>query len=154
MVAGNIPRDKGHFMLTLDERDALLAKFPEAAPLFRRIVGSFELINGVERTCLWIEDSQAALATSIPPIAQRLDVIRKYRETGSERGKLGIGTPYKFERTITGKASQIVVPRVFSERRPYVTASLTKSGTIVSDAAQAVYDAPLHVFSIISSRCT
>nr|MCK7671371.1 hypothetical protein [Bradyrhizobium sp. 2S1] len=152
MVAGNIPRDKGHFMLSLEDRDAIVAKYPEAAQLFRKIVGSFELINGVERTCLWIDDGQAALASSIPMIAQRLEAIRKYRETGSERGKLGIETPYKFERTITGKASQIVIPRVFSERRLYVTADYMKSEIIVSDAAQALYDAPIHVLSIISSR--
>jgi hypothetical protein len=152
MVAGNIPRDKGHFMLSLEDRDAIVAKYPDAGQLFRKIVGSFELINGVERTCLWIDHGRAALAASIPLISRRLEAIRKYRETGSERGKLGIGTPYKFERTITGKTSQIVVPRVFSERRPYVTADYMKSEIIVSDAAQAVYDAPIHVLSIISSR--
>lgn len=152
MVAGNIPRDKGNFMLSLEDRDAIVASCPESAQLFRRIVGSFELINGVERICLWIDDDHAELAASIPAIQSRLQAIRAYRETGSERGKLGIETPYRFERTITGKASQIVVPRVFSERRPYVTAAYMRSETIVSDAAQAVYDAPLHVFAIISSR--
>lgn len=152
MVAGNIPRDKGQFMMSLEERDAILAEHPHARRLFRKIVGSFELINGIERTCLWIEDDQASLAASISTIANRLDIVRKYRETGSERGKLGIGTPFKFERTILARDTQIVVPRVFSERRPYVTADYMKSTTIVSDAAQAVYDAPLHVLSIISSR--
>ncbi len=152
MVAGNIPRDKGQFMLSLEDRDQIVANYPEAHQLFRKIVGSFELINGVERTCLWINDCQATLAASIPMIKQRLEVVREYRETGSERGKLGIETPYKFERTITGKVSQIVVPRVFSERRPYVTAAYMNSDTIVSDAAQAVYDAPIYVLSIICSR--
>ncbi|WP_461321018.1 class I SAM-dependent DNA methyltransferase [Bradyrhizobium diazoefficiens] len=152
MVAGNISRDKGHFMMRLDDRDAMVEQHPEAAPLFRKILGSFELINGVERTCLWIDDDQASLAASIPAIAERLEAIRKYRETGSERGKLGIATPHRFERTITGKSSQIVVPRVFSERRPYVTADYMKSDIIVSDQAQALYDAPLYVLSIISSR--
>ena len=152
MVAGNIPRDLGNFMLSLEERDVIVAQHPEAKQLFRKIVGSFELINGVERTCLWIEDHQAILAGSIPAIAQRLEAVRKYRENGSERGKLGISTPYKFERTITGKASQIVVPRVFSERRPYVTADYMKCDVIVSDAAQAIYDAPEYVLALISSR--
>lgn len=152
MVAGNIPRDKGYFMMSLDEKAEIIAQYPEAKELFRRILGSFELINGVERTCLWISDEKAPLAASIPPIKLRLDAIRAYRETGSERGKLGIKTPYKFERTIIGKRTQIVVPRVFSERRPYVTASYMESTAIVSDAAQAVYDADLYILGIISSR--
>jgi hypothetical protein len=152
MVAGNIPRDKGNFMLSLEDRDVIVASYPASRQLFRRIIGSFELINGVERTCLWIDDDHAEIAASIPPIQTRLQAIKEYRETGSERGKLGIETAYKFERTITGKKSQIAVPRVFSERRPYVTAAYLQSETIVSDAAQAVYDAPLYVFAIISSR--
>jgi hypothetical protein len=105
-----------------------------------------------KRQCLWIEDDQSELAASIPPVLQRLEDIRRYRESGSDRGKLGIGTPHRYERTIVGIESQIVVPRVFSERRPYVTAGYMKSDTIVSDAAQAIYDAPIHVFSVIVSR--
>ena len=152
MVAGNIPRDKGNFMLTLDQRDDIVASFPQAKSLFRKIVGSYELINGVERTCLWIGDTQNPLAASIPEIARRLQAVREYRETGSDRGKLGIETSYRFERTIIGSASQIVVPRVFSERRPYVTADYMQSTTIVSDAAQAIYDAPVYILSILCSR--
>jgi hypothetical protein len=152
MVAGNIPRDKGNFMVSLTDREGIVGTYPEAAVLFRKIVGSFELINGVERFCLWIDDENAVLAASIPPIKARLDAIRAYREGGSERGKLGIDSPHRFERTITGVESQIVVPRVFSERRPFVTAAYISSETIVSDAAQAIYDAPLYVLSLISSQ--
>ncbi len=152
MVAGNIPRDKGNFMMSLDDRDLIIRAHPEASILFRRIVGSFELINGIERTCLWIEDNDVATASSIPSISNRLSAIRQYREDGSERGKLGVETPHRFERRIVGKETQIVVPRVFSERRPYVTADYMKSDTIVSDAAQAIYDSPIFIFSIISSR--
>ncbi len=45
MVAGNIPRDKGNFMMSLEERDDIVARYPKAAQLFRKMVGSFELIN-------------------------------------------------------------------------------------------------------------
>lgn len=152
MLAGNIPRDKGHFMLTASEREELLNSHPEALPLIRKILGSMEFINGIERSCLWIEDCQADIANSIPFIHSRLQKIKEYRETGSERGKLGIDTPHRFERTITGKKTQIIIPRVSSERREYITAGFIKSDIIISDAAQAIYDPPLWALSIISSR--
>src|SRR5713101_6519396 len=101
MFAGNIPRDKGNFMLEGDERDTLLNVYPEAHVLVRKILGSIEFINGIERSCLWISDEHAPLANSIAPVRERLNRIRKYRESGSERGKLGIDTPHRFERTIT-----------------------------------------------------
>lgn len=152
MVAGNIPRDKGNFMLTNEEKDLLLAAHPEASVLIRKIMGSMEFINGVERSCLWIEDGCAQLAHSIPFIKIRLDAIVDYRKSGSERGKLGIDTPHRFERTITGQKTQIIVPRVSSEKRSYIPVGLLKSDIVISDAAQAIYDAPLYVLSVICSR--
>ena len=152
MLAGNIPRDKGNFMLSSEERDELLRNHPEASRLVRKILGSMEFINGIERSCLWIPDELATVANSIPSIRERLLRIIEYRETGSERGKLGIDTPHRFERTITGRQTQIIVPRVSSERREYITAGFIKSEAIISDAAQAIYDAPLYILAIISSR--
>jgi hypothetical protein len=152
MVAGNIPRDKGNFMLASEEKDTLLTNHPEASALVRKVMGSMEFINGIERYCLWIEDEHAQLAHSIPFIKGRLDAIVDYRKTGSERGKLGIDTPHRFERTITGQKTQIIVPRVSSERRSYIPVGLLKSDIVISDAAQAIYDAPLYVLSVICSR--
>jgi hypothetical protein len=152
MVAGNIPRDKGNFMLSSDERQRLLGSHPESSVLVRKILGSMEFINGIERACLWIEDTHAALAHSIPIIKKRIDAIVDYRQSGSERGKLGVATPHRFERTIVGKESQIIVPRVSSERRRHIPVGLLRSDVIISDAAQALYDAPLYVLSIICSR--
>jgi hypothetical protein len=152
MVAGNIPRDKGNFMLSPEEAKHLVQHHPEASALVRKILGSMEFINGIERSCLWIEDDQAVLASSIPSIKARLDAIVDYRRSGSERGKLGIDTPHRFERTITGRSTEIIVPRVSSERRNYIPVGLLKSDIIISDAAQAIYDAPLYVLSIVCSK--
>ncbi|MGR3802016.1 MAG: class I SAM-dependent DNA methyltransferase [Marinibacterium profundimaris] len=152
MVAGNIPRDKANFMLNHDERDELLSDHPEAAPIIRRILGSREFINGLERYCLWIPDRLAGVAHAIPEIKKRLDKIIEYRKGGSERGKLGIDTPHRFERTIVAQDNAIIVPRVSSERRQYLPVGLLDHSVIISDAAQAVYDAPLYLISIISSK--
>ena len=138
--------------LVTRKRDALLNTHPEARVLVRKIIGSLEFINGIERSCLWIPDEYASLAMSIPSIQERLRRVREYRESGSERGKLGIETPHRFERTITGTKTQIIVPRVSSERREYIPIGFLHSDAVISDAAQAIYDAPIFVLSIISSR--
>lgn len=152
MVAGNIPRDKANFMLESNQRTELLKSYPEALPLIRQIMGSKEFINGLERYCLWIPDTLSELAASIPPIKARLDRIVEYRKGGSDRGKLGVSTPHRFERTIVGKENSIIVPRVSSERREYLPVGLLDKKVIISDAAQAIYDAPLFIISIISSK--
>ena len=152
MVAGNIPRDKANFMLTPDERHELLQINPDADKIIRRILGSKEFINGLERYCLWITDELASFARSIPEVSSRLDSIVEYRQTGSERGKLGIDTPHRFERTITAKEHAVIAPRVSSERREYLPVGLLDHSVIVSDAAQAIYDAPLFVISVMGSK--
>lgn len=152
MNAGNIARDKGNLMLTASEREALVAQHPQAERLVKRLAGSKEAINGLIRYCLWIEDNDADFAETIPPIAERLDAIRHYRANGSDRGKMGLATPHRFERTIVGQSYQLIVPRVSSERRRYLPVEFSEADVIVSDAAMAIYDPPMWSLSVFASR--
>lgn len=152
MFGGNIPRDQGNLLLASDEAADLTASYPEATALIKPILGSNEFINGLERYCLWISDEQAPLACSIPPIKARLDRIREYRLHGSERGRAGLDTTYKFERTIIGNESTIIIPSVSSERRTYLPCGLLTADVRVSNLALALYDAPLWNMALIASR--
>ena len=152
MFGGNIPRDKGNLLLTTEEMRILLNDYPEARPLIRPILGSNEFINGLQRFCLWITDADAELAFSIPPIAERLEAIRKYRLHGSERGRAGLDTPYKFERTIVGNQQTIIIPSVSSERRPYLPCGFLNADVRVSNLALAIYDGPIWNLALIASR--
>ncbi len=152
MFGGNIPRDRGNLLLSAHEKQKLLEAYPEAERLIKPILGSNEFINGLQRYCLWISDEDAELAYSVPPIAERLAEVRDYRLHGSERGRAGLDTPYKFERTIIGKEQTIVVPSVSSERRPYLPCGLLEPDVRVSNLALAIYDAPLWNMALIASR--
>lgn len=152
MFGGNIPRDQGNLLLEPDEAENLLLEYPKARYLISPLLGSKEFINGLQRFCLWIEDDQADLALSIPPIADRLARVRAYRLNGSERGQAGLKTPYKFERTITGTQHTIIVPSVSSERRNYLPCGLLEPNVRVSNLALALYDAPLWNMALVASR--
>jgi hypothetical protein len=152
MFGGNIPRDQGNLLLEPDEAENLLAAYPEADQLINPILGSNEFINGLRRFCLWIDDGKADLARSLPPVAERLARVREYRLHGSVRGQAGLETPYKFERTITGKRHTIIVPSVSSERRRYLPCGLLEPNVRVSNLALALYDAALWNMALIASR--
>ncbi|WP_417844365.1 class I SAM-dependent DNA methyltransferase [Thalassospira sp.] len=152
MNAGNIARDKGNLMISSEEREYLIREFPSSLRLIKRISGSREVINGLIRYCLWIEDCDAATAEEIPFVAERLEKIREYRASGSERGKLGLATPHRFERRIVAKKDQLILPRVSSERREYLPVEFSTAEIIVSDAAMAIYDPPAWAFSLFASR--
>jgi hypothetical protein len=71
---------------------------------------------------------------------------------GSDRGRAGLDTPYKFERTITGHKQTIIIPSVSSERREYLPCGPLEPNVRVSNLALAIYDAPLWNMALIASR--
>lgn len=156
MDIGNIPRDDGHLILSPDDRNNLLAAWPEAARFVRRFMGSKEVVRGVDRYCLWIKDEDAEIAGSIPEIARRLEFIKNLRlRSDAKVTRDAACVPYRFgQMTGSGEARShsILVPRVTSERRPYLAVEKFGPDVISSDLNQVLYDAPDWCISLIASR--
>ncbi len=152
MTFGNTPIDGGHLLLSRDERDALQLTPAQQGRFIRRIYGSAELIRGLERYCLWIEDQHLAEAQTIPPIAQRLRDVRIMRLNGGKTARDIAEKPHQFQRMYFGKHSTLIVPSVSSETREYLPCGYAPFGTIVSNLAFALYDAPLWNMALIASR--
>ena len=153
MIAdGSGPLDGGHLLLSKTERDALLSEFPESAPYIRLFLGSTEIVNGHQRWCIWIENDDLEQAEKIPAISDRIKKVRQFRTDAGTRAKTAIGRPHRFAWINQPKNQQIAVPKVVSERRPFVTADLLKSSTIVSNRACILLDPQNFEFAIISSK--
>jgi len=152
MITGNSPYEGGFLLLDRSEKDALLTGYPQATTLLKRIVGSSELLNDLERWCLWIDDKKLSIANNIPPIKERIEKVKEFRVNGGEVARGLVHKPHQFRYTHSCRNSQVVVPRVSSSRRQYIPISFLDSSVIISDSAQAIYDPELYVFSIISSK--
>ena len=152
MTFGNTPIDGGHLLLSRSERDALQLNLPQQDRFIRRIVGSAELIRGLERYCLWIEDQHLSEALQIDPISQRIAAVRSVRATGGTTARDIADKPHQFQRMFLGKRTTIVVPSVSSESREYLPCGYEPAGTVVSNAAFAIYDAPVWNLALIASR--
>lgn len=154
MLFGNMPRDGGHLLLDAEERRALLRSTPEANKFVKDYVGSEDFIKGEWRSCLWIEDKDVAEAGAIPSIKRRLDAVAAERAASKAPSTQKFAQrPHRFVQ-IQGVAttSSIIVPRVSSERRPYLPVGLVPADVIVADSALAIYDAPLWNLALIASR--
>jgi hypothetical protein len=149
---GSGPLDGGHLLLTKADRDALLTDYPEAAHFVRPFLGSAEIVNGNQRWCIWIENDRLDEANNIPPLRKRISDVRKFREGAATRAKTAIGRPHRFAWISQPKEQQIAVPKVVSERRPFITAKFLDAQTIVSNRACILLDPELFEFSIISSK--
>lgn len=152
MTFGNTPIDGGHLLMTRDERDALQLSPDQQRRFVRRIFGSAEFIRGLQRYCLWIEDSHAAEASTISAVARRIGGVRNLRLKGGKTARTIADKPHQFQRMLIGKRSTIIVPSVSSEAREFLPVGNLPSGTVVSNAAFAMFDAPLWNLALVASR--
>ena len=153
MVFGNKPTDGGFLILDQHERDSILNEYPQAGKIIKKYHGADSFLYGDVRYCLWITEKDASFACSIPPIKSRLDKVRDFR-LKSKAGStvLYADRPYLFKQRAHKDTDSIIVPRVTSERRQYVPVGLLSKDTIISDAAQAIYDANIFIIGILCSH--
>jgi hypothetical protein len=115
-------------------------------------LGSTEIINGFHRWCIWIEDEELASAQSIPAVASRIAAVREFRTAAGTRAQTAISRPHRFAWINQPAREQIAIPKVFSERRIYITAELFSSKTIISNRACIVIDPRRFEFALVCSR--
>lgn len=153
MVFGNKPTDGGFLILNQLEKEEIIQNYPEAEPLIRNYQGADSYINGECRYCLWITDEQLSLAESIPPIKYRLEKVKEFRlKSKAESTVLYAERPHLFKQRAHKETDAIIVPRVSSERRLYIPIGILSNKTIISDAAQVIYDANLFILGILCTR--
>lgn len=152
MVMGNMARDGGNLILSAVEKGELLKKFPESTLFLRKFYGAQEFLNGTERWCLWISDEMADEARKIDPIQERIKNVYNFRITSEAKTTISYASiPHKFAQRSHKSGSVIIVPRVSSERRHYIPFGFLDENSIISDSAQAIYNAEPWIFGIISS---
>lgn len=152
MSFGCMPYDKGFLLFNKDEYQDFIGKYPECLIFLKRIYGSEEFINDIPRYCLWIDDSELNTALHNSEIKKRIECTKEYRlKSKDESGrKLALRAHQFREHPQLSKC--IIIPRVSSERREYIPMGFLGSGTVVSDSAFAIYDAPKWLFAILTSK--
>ncbi|WGS54403.1 N-6 DNA methylase [Paraburkholderia sp. D15] len=152
MVYGNMPLDKGYLKLERDEKDALLKDYPSAQKFIRKLTGGNEFLYNMEKWCLWIEDDQLKDALNIPPIAERVALVRQFRLEGGDVARTLVNRSHQFRYRHTAKSSFMLVPCTSSERRDYLQVGFYDSTHIAIHSAQVIYDSDPYIFGVVSSR--
>lgn len=153
IIFGSMPNDGGNLLLTDDEKRALLRAEPAAKPFIRRLYGSEEFINGINRWCLWLVDCSATDLRRMPEVRRRVAAVKKYRlaskrETTRELAR----TPTLFGEIRQPAKDYLLIPRVSSETRRYIPIGFLKSSIIASDATLVVPSATPYHFGVLTSE--
>lgn len=153
MSFGNMPNDGGGLILSEEEKNILLSENPEARKYIKKLLGAQEFIRGQMRYCLWISDKEKVNAEKIPFIENRIKNVKEYREKSTRATTRNLAKVYyRFGEIRHKESSQIIIPSVSSERREYIPIGFLDTNTVVSNAAQVIYDAESWLFGILNSK--
>ena len=153
MVKGNMPYDDQNLLLNDQEMRILLNEYPESRKYLKRIVGSDEFINSIERWCVWLPSDDLPHALTIPLIKDRVERVRIYRESKTDKAAKNLATrPHQFREFRSTLKQSLVIPSVSSENRAYIPIGFIGKDTIVSNLAFAIYECEPWIFGVISSR--
>ena len=153
MTFGNMPNDGGFLLLDCEERQVAVGQ-GVVDEFIRPFLGSKEFIRGEQRSCIWINQSNQLKANSSSWLNERFQKVYEQRiKSPRSTTKALASVPFRFgEVRQTGEESVIIVPSVSSESREFLPVGYCCSGTIVSNLAFALYDAPLWNMALIASR--
>ncbi len=153
IVRGNMPTDGGALSLSTDEATNIIDNYPSAQEYIRPYVGSDNFINGQKRFCIWVDAQNYELANSIEPLETRFNMVREFRaKSKAPTTRPWAEKPYTFLQKSKEEKQALLIPLVSSERREYIPIGYVDERTIVSNLAFTIYDAPLWLFGILTSR--
>ena len=155
LLFGSMPRDGGHLNFDKATADKILSEYPEASKFIKHYIGSQEILQGLERFCLWIDDTKEniELAYSIPDIAQRLYAVKAEREqSNAESTRAYANRPHMFVQRAYHPLEAIIVPSVSSERREYIPIGYVDKNTVILNSAFSIYGAEKWLFALLTSK--
>ncbi|WP_257202889.1 DNA methyltransferase [Corynebacterium cystitidis] len=153
MRFGNMAMDGGNLLLNKTEAGQIVSADPRIKPFLRRIYGSQEFINGVERYCIWVTEDSKSSAYELPELRRRFEAVEAKRLSSSDAGtRKHASKPWSFREQYGGQSDSIIVPSVSSENRDYIPIGYVGPETVISNLAFAVYDAEPWLFALLTSR--
>ena len=101
IVQGSKAWDGGNLVLTFEEADNLINKYPITKEFIKKYVGSYEVINNKVRYCLWLKGVEPSKYRKIPEIMNRLvGVVETRQSTKTKAVQEQTNTPMLFSQII------------------------------------------------------
>ncbi|XZQ30667.1 class I SAM-dependent DNA methyltransferase [Rhodobacter capsulatus] len=155
MLTGSVPNDGGNLILNLDEKRTIGQMAEWLPDRIRPFYGSQDYLQGHSRSCLVLGDADLERAHLVPEVARRLSEVRSLRAVSKKketRDQLA-DVPHWFQHMAPiPRAHAIIIPSVSSERREWFPVGILPAGTVISNLAFMIVDAPLWNLALLASR--
>ncbi|HDR51438.1 MAG TPA: class I SAM-dependent DNA methyltransferase [Mariniphaga anaerophila] len=152
LLRGSGPVDGGFLIFSIREKDKIISDYPESKKYFKKLVGASELINKIDRWCLWISDKELNAALSFPPIHDAIEKVKQFRLKSKKKATRNAANfPHRFGEDRHIETNFVLIPSHSSENRKYIPIGFINKGAITTNSAQAIYDAEPWIFAVITS---
>ena len=152
LTQGNKPWDGGFLIMSEEEREDLLAKYPSAESFVKQYVGSYEFINRKTRYCLWLKGVAPDEYRKIPDVMDRLRGVADVRsKTKTVAVQALAETPMLFAQIRQPSSDYILVPETSSASRKYIPMGFMDKDVIASNSTLVAENASLSMFAILTS---
>jgi hypothetical protein len=154
MTRGNSPTDGGHLLLKKCDVKSLNLTAVSKNKFIKPFYGSDEVISGLSRYCVWIEDSDISEALEIEAISDRIALVTSFRQNSTKVStQRAAAWSHRFdEKKPLSVHHSIVIPIRSSENRPYLPIDVLSNQAVVSNLAFEMKDAAIFNFSILTSK--
>ena len=153
MTKGSQPTDGGNLILSEDEKNILLKKFPDAERFVKIFIGAEEFLHNKKRFCLWLVDAEPSEIKNFPPIYERIKKVADFRKNSKTKSvRDAAATPTIFTQIRQPKNNFLVIPAMSSCRRTFLPIGFLDSKIIASNQLYMLPDADLFLFGILSSK--
>lgn len=152
VTTGGKPVDGG-FLSNLSPAEAaeIRAADPLAAKYLRRIYGAQELINGVERWCLWLVGADVNDVRSSTVLRERVAGVRAARLASTKpMTRRDADRPTEFQEVRIPTKPYLAIPEVSSQSRRYIPAMYLSERDVPTNKIQ-VAEATLAHFGVVCS---
>ncbi len=149
---GSFALDDGNYTLSLSEKEALIAEDINALKYIRPFIGAKELLNGIERYCIWLSDVDDVSKINSDSIKARVDKVKKWRVNSERTNTVALAaTPHIFAEIRQPNSQYMAFPTVSSERRKYIPVRFLTQDIIASNQLYVIPDSEIYLFSILTS---
>ena len=153
MFNGGKPVEGGFLILTKEEHDELLAKEPQAEPLFRPYMMGKDFIDRKPRYCLWLAGANPTLIRQCPQVLKRIQAVREYRLASTKEATRALADlPTLFAEVRECFSDYVAIPKVSSENRRYIPIEYLSKDIIAGDSIFMVSNASLYHFGVLTSN--
>ncbi len=144
--------DDGNLLLSLEEKEELIRKNPQAEKWIRPFLMGREFLNNIPRFCLWLKDISPNELKEMPLVYERVQKVKLFREQSKRTQTLKAAKfPAIFGEERHPDSDYLAIPKVSSENRDYIPIGFCTKNIICGDKLFNLPNATLFHFGIITS---